>query len=286
MGNCVIDSSMVPHPRQCRLALGIGRDAMSVVVSDALQEPGSRLLCRCIEMPFDAKGGDSDFPAISAIENAVYDNPVLLADYDSVTVSIDSGLWALVPQGAVDNDMDEAVAISSLPEEKTKRTVAVRCPIYGTDTVLVSLLPADMAGFLQRTFNNPAICHPLQLLTAHFVKTARLTKTPTVHVHFRAGRTMCVLAFSGSSLMLANTFSYHDPMDAVYYILASATAIGLSPSDVQLRLSGEPDARRELVPLVAPYVESAVAATFPASLLREGTQALNAPLELTSLLCE
>lgn len=286
MGNCVIDNSMVPHPRQSRLALGIGRDAIDVVVADTLQEPGSRLLCRRIEMSFDAKGIDSEFPAISAIENAVYDNPALLADYDSINISIDSELWAMVPKEAVDNDMDEAVAISSLPQEKTKHTVSLRCSVSGTDAVLVSMLPSDMLCFLQRTFNNPVISHPLQQLAAHFVKTVRLTKAPTVHVHFSTGRTFYIMVFVGNTIMLANRFAYHDPMDAVYYILASATAVGLTPSEVQLRLSGEPASRRELVPLVAPYVESAVAAIFPASLLREGTQALNAPLELTSLLCE
>ncbi len=286
MGNCVIDNSMVPHPRQCRMAMGIGRESISVIIADALREPGSRLLCRNIDLPFDAQGGHSELPAISVVENAVYDNPALLADYDMISVSVDSGLWSVVPKESVAADMDEAVTIASLPEEKTKSTVALRCPVTGTDTVIVSLLPADIVGFLQRTFNNPVITHPLQQLASHFVKTARLTKEPVLHVHFRTCKTMYIIVFAGNSLKLANVFSYHDPMDAVYYILASVAALGMSPSDVQLRLSGEPESRRELVPLVSPYVESAVAATFPASLLREGTQALNAPLELTSLLCE
>lgn len=282
----MIDNSMVPHPRQCRLAMSVERERISVVIADSLQEPGSRLLCRDIHLPFEVKDSDSILPAVAAIENAVYENPALLADYDSTFVSIDSGMWVVVPQAAVDEDMDEAIAISSLPQEKTIRTTAVRCPVEGSGTVLVSLLPSEISGFLQRTFNNPSICHPLQLLTTHFARTARLNGAPTMHAHFRSGRRMDIIVLDGTVLMLANTFSYHDPMDAVYYLLASVSTLGLDAADVQLRLSGEPSSRQELVPLISPHIPSVMAAVFPAALLREGTQALNAPLELTTKVCE
>lgn len=286
MGNCVIDNSMVPHPRQCRLAMTVERERISVVIADSLQEPGARLLCRDIQLPFEVKDQDSVLPAVAAIENAVYENPALLADYDAAFVSVDSGMWTVVPQAAQTEDMDEAIAIASLPQEKTVRTTAVRCPIDGTGTVLVSLLPTEIVGFLQRTFNNPSICHPLQLLAAHFVRSARINGTPTVHAHFRAGRRMDIIVLDRSSLLLANTFSYHDPMDAVYYLLASTSTLGLEAAGVQLRLSGEPSSRQELMPLISPHMPSVMSAVFPAALLREGTQALNAPLELTTKVCE
>lgn len=286
MGNCVIDNSMVPHPRQCRLAMSVEKDRISVVIADSLQEPGQRLLCREIALPFDARRHDSLLPSVEAIENAVYENPALLADYGSTLVSIDSGLWAVVPQAAVDEDMDEAIAISTLPQEKTLQTTAVRCLVENTGAVMVSLLPTDIAGFLRRTFNNPQLSHPLQLLAQHFARTARLNGAPTVHAHFRSGRKMDIIILDGSTLLLANTFSYFDPMDAVYYLLASVSTLGIDAAQVQLRLSGEPASRRELMPLISPHMPSAMAATFPAALLREGTQALNAPLELTTTVCE
>ncbi|MCM1020667.1 MAG: DUF3822 family protein [Muribaculum sp.] len=283
MGDCIIDNSMVPHPRQCRLAIGIDKDSMSVVIADSLQESGSRLLCRNIALQFDVHTAADKLPSVAAIENAVYDNPVLLSDFDKITVSIDSGLWAIVPLATINADMDEAIAIASLPQEKTLQTTSLRCPIEGTDTVLVSLIPTEIADFLRRTFNNPAICHPLQLLSAHFLRTARLNGAPTVHAHFRTPRTMDIMIIYGTRLMLANTFTYHNPMDAVYYILAAATTLGLTPAEIELRLSGEPSSRSELTPLISEHIPSVMAATFPAALLREGPRALNAPLELTTL---
>ncbi len=266
------------------MALSIEKDKISVVIADSLQQPGQRLLCHEIALPFEAN--DTLLPTVSVLENAVYENPALLADFGSISVSADSGLWTIVPREAIVADMDEAIAIASLPEEKTKRTTALRCPIDVSGAVLVSLLPAELTGFLRRTFNNPALCHPLQLLANHFAPIARLNGAPTMHVHFRSVRQMDIILFDSNRLLLANTFTYHDPMDAVYYILAVASALHIAPENLQLRLSGQPASRRELMPLITPYIPSAMAATFPASLLREGTKALNAPLELTTFVCE
>ncbi len=58
----------------------------------------------------------------------------------------------------------------------------------------------------------------------------------------------------GNSLLQANTFLFSNPMDAVYYILASRSRHGLDPYNDEILLTGDQNIREEVTPVLRKYV--------------------------------
>ncbi|MDE6490847.1 MAG: DUF3822 family protein, partial [Muribaculaceae bacterium] len=169
-----------------------------------------------------------------------------------------------------DNDTPTASTVTPLP----------RC-----GAAIAMLLPADIDGFLRRTFQHMKMHHRLAPLTEYFHSRGRMGVSGKMYAHFHLGA-VDVIAFGTDGLTLANTFRYREPADAVYYILACRRMLD-SDSDSELFVSGDQTLREHVVPTLREYVPYVMPAIFPASALRTGHNAINLPLELTVLpLCE
>ena len=96
-----------------------------------------------------------------------------------------------------------------------------------------------------------------------------------------------LLAFGKDSLLLANTFRYRDPMDAVYYILACRQSLGLDAGSDELFLAGDKGVRETITPTLREYLAYVMPVIFPSAMFKAGKEALNAPFDLIVLpLCE
>ena len=87
--------------------------------------------------------------------------------------------------------------------------------------------------------------------------------------------------------MLANTFSFSDPMDAVYYILACRNRIGLDPHNDELLLSGDASVREKILPMLRTYLARVMPMIFPPQMFKSGKDAMIAPFDLiVTPICE
>ena len=76
-------------------------------------------------------------------------------------------------------------------------------------------------------------------------------------------------------------------MDAVYYIMATRTALDIEQTSGELFISGDPQLRNAVTPILREYLGYVMPMVLPAQVIRAGAPAMEAPFDLTLLmLCE
>lgn len=258
MGYCVIDRQLIVAPERCRLILDIGKDALGVAVFDPLN--GGNVLWR--EIPLAVGVTDSDMAQMSpaevlvkALEEVIYDNPVLLSGFNHVSVILHSSRFALLPSSAMQLDgedrrllaeaaLDISDELSTAIEVVNDRSAESPLFVIGADTIVVD--------FLRRTFYNPDFHHALDIEARYFQLTDPLGVDGKMFANFRSG-SIDLVAFDSIGLTFANTFAYVDPVDAVYFIMAVRANLGLDASG-ELLLSGDSAVREAVTPLLRRYL--------------------------------
>lgn len=269
-----LDRELIGNPTQWRLSLGIEPGAIEVVAYSPLEE--NSLIHRRIEL-------DPATPTpLKALENAVYDNPLLLADFGRIHCVVTTPTIAAVPTEA-DGDQDacRVIAEASWPGFQGELTVDT---LPTADTALLVGHDRELNGFLRRTFFNVTIMSRLTPLCRYFLNTSRRVNAPRMFVNLRRGR-LDVVAVDRGRLLAANTFTFTDPTDAAYYIMALRRdpAIGAS----ELLLTGDTAVRDNVMTIVRRFVETVMPVIFPSEMFRAGREAMTSPFELIVIpLCE
>lgn len=218
-----------------------------------------------------------------AVEQAIYSHEELLQSYKRVYVVIASTHFVIVPDEVAtlsDNtplwhemykDVDEYVVESRMPH-----TGAVM--LWGADNRLVS--------FINRTFDNPTLLHPLIPLCEYFYRKSRIGNQSKMYVHLQQGR-MDVVCYSREGLLLANTYDYRHVNDAAYHVLNVWKHLELNQRNDEVQLVGDSTTRRELSALLRNYILTVVPVIFPSHCHVLGGDAMHIPFDLTALsLCE
>lgn len=110
MGNAFIDKELIGEPRLYNLAMRLEQDNLHVL----LYRPGEpeSMVYRAIPL-------DTPAPTLeSRLEETVYDNPLLLADFNHITVIVDTTRYAVIPDKATEGDtlFAEVIADRMLPD--------------------------------------------------------------------------------------------------------------------------------------------------------------------------
>ncbi len=130
-------------------------------------------------------------------------------------------------------------------------------------------IPRPLAGFLRRTFDNPPILHHLTPLCRYFHGKGRLGNSGRMYAHFHKGQ-VDIISFSRSTVALANSYRYRDPMDAIYYIMACRNMAGLDPMADELFLCGDTAVREETTPQLREYLAYVMPVIFPSAVFKTG----------------
>lgn len=266
------------HPELWRLVLGIDDDKLSYVLYSPAQE--NSLIMG--DVPLPTVGDDY----LKAVENAVYDSgSLLLNDFGHVSVVVRSGRFMLLPP---DLASDEALAhdtyVNLMPEAEGDFHM---CHLMKTNIDVAFEMPKGLLSFLQRTFNMPTIVHHLHPICEHARQLNEGSETARMHVHVNA-HTLDVVVFHAHSLQLANSFSFNDVQDALYYALHVWQSCNLNSREHEVVITGNDKARRgELTAALRKYVTYVMPGILPAAALRIGEKAHLAPQELIlQALCE
>lgn len=270
-----LDRNLISEPRLWRMGLRIGRDAVDVVLFCTVED--NSLIHRRISL-------DKAAPSmLKALEDVIYENPLLLSDFLRVDCVVETDRFTVVPAGITEPDVRDKIMGEVFDGFEGEIIVN---ELSGQNATILMGLDSDFAGFLRRTFNNPRIHHHLEPLCRYFHSKSRLGNSGKMYACLRDGR-VDVMSFGRDTLSMANTFNYRDPMDAVYYILSCRKMLNLDAGSDEMYIAGDGAARETIMTALREYLGYVMPAIFPSSMFKAGKDAMHAPFDLIVLpLCE
>lgn len=222
---------------------------------------------------------------MKGVEEAVYDAPLLLADFNRTDCVVDAHRYILLPSEGVTPEVVEALTRALYPDDADNLEAIVN-PLSPLDCTLVAWIPLHLAHFLRRTFNNPPIIHHLTPFCRYFAAKSKLGNSGKMYANFRQGY-VDLIAFGHNGLLAANSYRVRENTDSLYYIMALRKEFGFDGENDQLLICGEPEMREAMIPLLREYVPYVMPVIFPSTAIRGGEEATRAPFNLIVLpLCE
>lgn len=269
----------IQRPELWNLMLRLDEDAITFMVySDKID---NSIISR--QIPLDKASGSY----LRAIENAVYDNPMLLLDYNSVKVMVRSERFIISP-----SQFGEGEEGCELLEELFTKMYGTAdgevfsSELYTGGPIVTFEMPKGVEQFLRRTFNNPPVVHHLSSLARYFHAKSASSGISKMYMHFD-GAKMELCLFKRGEFVMANTFKCRAPQDALYFAMHAWQSYGCDAMVDEMQLSGSKTVRDELKPLLRKYVNYVMPVIFPATAMKLGEDAIKAPFDLILLsICE
>lgn len=223
-----------------------------------------------------------DDDSLQALEDAVYDLPLLLNEYRRVRIVVQSQHFVLLPIEASDDDCALLIRQAFPEEEGDVET----CVLQRNGARVAYLVPRGMKAFLGRTFNYPDVCHRLLPLCEFFKEEQGGAAMSRMLLNLYDGG-MDMVIYRDGELQCANCYRFDDVQDAAYFAMNAWRTYDLDQLTDELQLIGDASMRESLTPVLREYVKRVMPAVFPAAAMRLGRNAMQAPLELILLaLCE
>ncbi|MBR4830034.1 MAG: DUF3822 family protein [Muribaculaceae bacterium] len=220
--------------------------------------------------------------SLQALEDAIYNTPLLLNEYHQVKLIVHSPHFILLPQ---DVDDEDCVMLLRHAFPNNEGDTAV-CTMPKNGVKIAFMMPNGMQAFIGRTFNYPSICHHLLPLCEHFKELNRSDDISRMFINLEHD-SMDIAIYRDGRLQLANTYPFSNAQDATYFALNAWRAYNLDQLTDELQLMGDTEVRASMTPEFRKYVKFVMPAVYPAAAMRLGRNAMQAPLNLILLaLCE
>lgn len=219
---------------------------------------------------------------LKALEDAVYDNPLLLSDFRSVHALVETPVHAVVPALAASSDT-APLLLSRMSGADTDPDRTAISPEFGGATLLYEL-PEALEAFLRRTFFGVTISTPLEETGGAVVSLSETTPHPVMLAVADTASALTLAAARGGELLMLNTFTVSHPTDAAYYLLASRSTLGLGRADGTVWFAGQAPLARTVANIVTPYLDSVDFVTTPAELCGYGREAARLTYPITRYL--
>ena len=266
-----LTKDMIQQPQLWRLAMEISAERLQVVMY-SIHEDNS-LIFRDILLDTSAMS------PLAALEDAIYENPLLLSDFSKVDCLLDTTRFTVVPSEIRSDDLRRRVLASLWPDDGYE---VVADDISGCDATILTAVDSGLSGFLGRTFIDADVRNRISPLVSYFAGKSRLGSSGKMFVNLRGGE-MDVISFGRDKLKMASTIAFGSTDDAVYYILASAKVTEFNVETDELMLCGDMAMREQLMPLLRRYVNYVMPVVFPSAMMRTGKEAMSVPFELIVL---
>lgn len=275
MNLSILDKELIPNPEIWNLLLRVSPETLHVVAYSIVEE--NSLIYRAFPLTGKSKG------YLAALEEVIYDNPMLLSDFRRVYCLVETSRLIVVPSGYSSEADCRLLIATAYPDFKGEVHID---PTGCRNAAIIAGIDNNLMAFLHRTFHNAQINTHLSSLCRFFSAKAGRSNNVKTLVNLRES-SLDIIVMQGGNLMLANTFSFRDPMDAVYYILASRNNIGLDPHNDELLLAGDNAVREKIMPELRKFLARVMPAIFPPQMFNAGKDAMLSPFDLiVTPLCE
>lgn len=267
MSNLV--SSLISDPLQSHMALSIAARSIDAAIFPI--DGNGPLISRHI---------DIDADSLSALEDTVYNNPLLLSDFGKIDVLIDTMRFMVVPDHvASSSDLRSLLIDSFWPGEPLD---ALDNSIAATPYTLLAAVDRKLLTFIRRTFSLSSVKHRICPFLNFCVRDSKTAEGAKMYLNLHANTTDIVYLKDGE-LIKANTFATAAVTDTIYYVMLMASTQGFDYKTDELVLCGDSGLREELMPELRKYIRYVMPEMSIAT--RYGTQAidLQVPFELLCL---
>lgn len=174
--------------------------------------------------------------SLKALEDAIYDNSLLLGDFSRAYVVFATSQFTQIPDG-ISAPVAERIVDAMLPDCDAPRAV-LNAPMPQGE--LLAAIDSETFNFLKRTFPDARFTVSLSALAEGV---AALPSDGARVFAFAYPGEVAVLTFDArGTLTFANRFDAFSPADCAYFILAAAGSGQLNVS-----LGGNPDLRNEVM---------------------------------------
>ncbi len=272
-----LEKDTIAQPDLWRLVLMVSDSSLSV----ALYPPVAREEIIWRRFEFDPSTPDR----LRAIEDVVYDNPLLLCDFKRVDCIIDSRSYLILPPELSVEDNQVLMDSSGMKFDIDSAIVTQ----LTNNAMIVQAFDSNVVSFLKRTFYNIEFSSKISVLTKYFLS-HDLNHSGRRAFALADATRLTFIAFDSLKLLAANEFDYRKATDAAYYILASMQQLGLDPQDSEITLSTHRDLSDDdasLQSLLKPYVKTLRTVSFPTLRYRATRSTLQIPFPLLVLpICE
>lgn len=268
--NTPLTLDLVESPAMHRLILTVSDTSVHIFIASRVSD--NTYISRTV----DFVPGLNPF---KALEETVYENPLLTADFAKIDIIVDNNRFFLMAADDV-NDAEIRRRIDALwpPESTDESLVPLVCPVEKDRTALVTALPHRLAGFLQRTFNNPVISHRIAVSASYYAGKNHLGNMGKIHVFVSEKRTD-IHVFSREGLMLANSFATSTANDTAFYTLAAARHFGFDNETDRILVAGAPGLRDNAVALLRKFKPFVMPEILPATVSAALVEPDAVPLE-------
>lgn len=245
-----VTAPKIDNPELWRLSMLAGIDGVDVLLSSSVND--SPALSASIA--YD-RGVMSP---LKNLEDAVYANPWILADYGRTNILVDGTPRIFVPAGLDDGTVDASVELSALAEHSGPegQTVVMRDVCAGMMNLWS--LDAEVHGFLARTFHNIVPRHVLTPLCDYFIRAAVRGNSMKIYVYLSGGsrRRADIFAIDrGGHVRMITSINYATTDDCLYYVLACARSVGFDLDRDEAMVCGDAFMRDELMPAMRRFVK-------------------------------
>lgn len=265
-----LTTDLITRPSLYRLVIIVADNAIDVTITSRVDDDS--VIHRHI--PFQ-----NDADPVAAIEETIYDNPLLTADFSSVNVIVDTQRFFVM---ATDDATPEQIRLNIDALWSPARTGLTLEPLVNsieTDRVSIVSAPSRrLLAFLRRTFPACNIIHRVAVLARYYAIKNRLGNMGKIHSVISPGRTDIII-FGRDGLLMANTFSTPTLDDAAFYTLAAARHLGFDNDADRIIVAGDRDLREPYIENLRRFVSIVMPDIFPTAFAALGERARKIPFE-------
>lgn len=271
-----LERDLISRPELWQLHMRLSSTALDVMLLSPMEH--NSLILRHFDLDPDAAS------PLAALEEVVYQNPLLLSDFSKSSCIIDNKECLLIPSEVTDIDDRESLLLAACPDAADMRLLTNG--IGARNATMMWAVDAATSAFLERTFFNIDLVHRLTPLCRYFLSSASRANTARIYANMRP-EAVDVIVTDRDSLLLANTFASSTPTDILYYILAVYRSLAIDPAAGELLVAGDAAVREEATPLLRDYIGYVMPVIFPSAIFKAGREAMKAPFDLiVHPLCE
>lgn len=271
----LLTQNMVSDTSNSNLILLMGADTLHVLVCDKGRH--GDMLYRTL--PIGRGGIDGD--PTSAIEALVYDNPLLLSEFSSVTILADTPHAMFVPSALPIDVINPMLSDSIWVDESGQKIMGDN--MSTGPYRLKYLLPERLVGFIGRTFHRCHVYHRLTPIAHYHGTTLRQQTGSRVCVHV-AGERTDILGYKDGVARIVTTQETPTTDDLVYRVALAVREIsGGDNADIYV-WSSDAGQRSEAIEALRRFHTVVMPGIYPTDLKRYGSDVQRVPFEMASLL--
>lgn len=274
-----LTTDMVANPQLHRLGLMVSDTSMDVAITSKVSD--NSLIYRHIHFP-------DTTDSVRNIEEAVYANPLLTADFGHVDVILDTPRFFLMDstQAVTEEINRRAEILYPADNRDNPEREIITNHIENGRNLAVTVTQRALLRFLRRTFNNLTVSHRMAVLARYHALRNRLGNAGKLHIRLLPGRTD-IIALGNQGLLMANTFSTGGTQDALYYTLAAAQQLSFNNDTDRVMVGGLRALRDPFISAARQYIPFVMPELYPSALTRMGADQDTVPFEiLAPALCE